>query len=168
LTFVLLLVLAYVPMLVEARRAAANERAQLAAGGVEAPGDVYRRMRIAYPMAFAVMIAEGALRGAPRPSIALAGAALFVAAKVVKWWAIATLGRAWTFRVITVPAAPLVKSGPYAFVRHPNYVGVIGELIGVALMAGAWFAGPVGTLGFGLLIRQRIAVEERALDAAHP
>lgn len=167
-TFVLVFVLVYVPMLVEARRAGTNERAQLAAGGVEAPGDVYRRMRIAYPMAFAIMIAEGALRGTPQTSIALAGAALFIAAKFVKWWAIVTLGQAWTFRVITVPAAPLVTAGPYVFVRHPNYIGVIGELVGVALMAGAWIAGPVATLVFGLLIRQRIAVEEAALDAAHP
>ena len=47
--------------------------------------------------------------------------------------------------------------------RHPNYVAVIGELVGVALMAGARLSGPVGVVGFGLLIVKRIAVEERAL-----
>ena len=52
-------------MLVEARRASANERAQRARGGVEPAGDVYDVMRVVYPGAFLAMFVEGALRGAP-------------------------------------------------------------------------------------------------------
>jgi isoprenylcysteine carboxyl methyltransferase (ICMT) family protein YpbQ len=48
--------------------------------------------------------------------------------------------------------------------RHPNYVGVIGELVGVALMTGAWIAGPATTAGFAALIVKRIQVETRALS----
>jgi len=47
-------------MLVEARRAAVNERAQLRRGGIEPPDDVYRMMRVAYPACFLAMLAEGA------------------------------------------------------------------------------------------------------------
>jgi methyltransferase len=160
--------LVYLPMLVEARRAAANERAQLGRGGLEAPGDVYGAMRIAYPSAFLLMVVEGAIRGLPsRPTIAL-GAALFAAAKLLKWWAILALGPAWTFRVITVRSRALVTGGPYAFLRHPNYVAVVGELVGTAVMTGAWIAGPLATLGFALLIRQRVAIEERALHTTLP
>src|SRR6185503_10224668 len=57
--------LVYVPMLVEARRASRNERAQRARGGIEPPGDVYRLMRLVYPGAFLLMLAEGAIRGGP-------------------------------------------------------------------------------------------------------
>ena len=160
----LLIALVYVPMLVEARRAARNERAQLARGGVEAPGDVYAAMRIAYPSAFAAMIVEGAIRGLPSPPIVTIGAVVFVTAKLLKWWAIIALGPSWTFRVITVPSSTLVTGGPYAWLRHPNYVAVVGELVGVALMAGSRLAGPLVTLGFALLIRQRITIEERALQ----
>jgi methyltransferase len=93
------------------------------------------------------------------------GAVIFAGAKLLKWWAILTLGDAWTFRVIVVPGAPLVTSGPYRFVRHPNYVGVAGELVGVALMTGALVAGPVAIVAFGALLSRRIAVEERTVGA---
>jgi methyltransferase len=150
-------------MAVEARRAARNERAQRALGGIEPPDDVYRWMQVAYPGAFAAMFAETAMRHAPTPSLAIAGGIVFTLAKVVKWWAILTLGRFWTFRVIVVPGATLVSRGPYRFLRHPNYVGVIGELVGVGLLTGAVVAGPVATILFAMLIRRRVAVEERAL-----
>jgi len=150
-------------MAVEARRAARNERAQRALGGIEPPDDVYRWMQLAYPGAFAAMFAEAAMRHAPTPSLAIAGGIVFTLAKVLKWWAILTLGRFWTFRVIVVPGAMLVSRGPYRFLRHPNYLGVIGELVGVGLLTGAVVAGPVATILFAMLIRRRVAVEERAL-----
>jgi methyltransferase len=150
-------------MAVEARRAARNERAQRALGGIEPPDDVYRWMQVAYPGAFAAMFAEAAMRHAPTPSLAIAGGIVFTLAKVVKWWAILTLGRFWTFRVIVVPGATLVSRGPYRFLRHPNYVGVIGELVGVGLLTGAVVSGPIVTAVFAMLIRRRVAVEERAL-----
>ena len=56
-------------------------------------------------------------------------------------------GACWTFRVIVVPGTTLVASGPYRFMRHPNYVAVVGELVGVALMTGARVTGPLATLG---------------------
>ena len=162
----LILAVVFAPMLVEARRAAANERAQLARGGVEAGGDVYQLMRVAYPGAFLLMIVEGTMRGGPSRGFLIVGLALFLAAKVLKWSAILALGQAWTFRVITVPRGALVKTGPYRLFRHPNYVGVAGELAGVALMSGALVAGPLAVLGFGALILKRITVEERALQAS--
>ena len=91
------------------------------------------------------------------------GAVVFVLAKALKWWAIATLGPAWTFRVVVVPGDPLVARGPYRLMRHPNYVAVVGELAGAAFMAGAPGAGVVATAGFAVLLRRRIAVEERML-----
>src|SRR5947207_3891570 len=115
-------------MLVEARRAWRNERAQLARGGIEPPDDIYNTMRVVYPAAFLAMIAEAQVGGAPPRGVALAGIALFAAAKALKWWAILSLGPFWTFRVIVVPAASLVANGPYRYVRPPNYAAVHGEL----------------------------------------
>ena len=156
------LAMVFVPMLAETWLAASNEKRQRARGGIEPPGDVYRVMSVAYPAAFLAMIAEGAWD--PTHAWWAAGLSVFVAAKALKWWAVAVLGQAWTFRVIVRPGAALVTSGPYRFLRHPNYVGVVGELVGVALMSGARIAGPLMTLMFCGLILKRIAVEDRALE----
>jgi methyltransferase len=153
-------------MLAEARRASKNERSQRARGGVEPVRDVYPIMRVVYPGAFVAMFVEGALRGSRSPTAALIGVSLFLAAKSLKWWAILSLGQFWTFRVIVVPGARLVAAGPYRWLRHPNYVGVIGELAGTALVAGAPVSGVAGIAMFGWLIARRISVEDRALREA--
>lgn len=153
-------------MLVEARRAARNERAQRARGGIEPPGDVFKMMRVVYPGAFLAMFVEGGARGAPAFAVVVAGIAVFIAAKALKWWAILSLGPFWTFRVIVVPGVRLVVKGPYRWLRHPNYIGVLGELAGVAALTGAPVSGAVGIVTFGALLLRRIAVEERALRSA--
>jgi methyltransferase len=157
-------VVVFAMMILEASLASRNEQLQRTRGGIEPPGDVYDLMRIAYPAAFLAMIVEGWLRGGPTVIVVAIGAMLFLDAKTLKWWAIRSLGQAWTFRVIVVPGAPLVDSGPYKLMRHPNYVAVIGELISVMLMTGAWTTGPLMTVLFGTLILKRMKVEERALE----
>jgi methyltransferase len=151
-------------MIVEAVRASRNERLQRARGGIEPPGDVYRWMQVAYPGVFAAMLAEGATGPPPALAVTAAGVLLFAFGKALKWWAIFTLGDRWTFRVIVVPGMPLATSGPYRLLRHPNYVGVIGELAGVALMAGAPLAGVAGGALFCALMGVRVRVENRAVD----
>jgi methyltransferase len=159
-------VLIFAPMLLEAARAARNERAQRARGGIEPSGDVYAAMRVGYPAGFAAMLFEGALRGSAGGLATAAGLGVFAAAKAIKWWAIVTLGPSWTFRVIVVPGHPLAASGPYRLFRHPNYVGVVGELVGAAVLTRAWIAGTIAVLAFAVLLGKRIAVEEAAIRAA--
>jgi methyltransferase len=162
----LLAIAVFGSLAVEARRASRNERAQRARGGIEPDGDVYRLMRIAYPGAFAAMIAEGFLRDSPPSSVISAGVAVLAAAKALKWWAILSLGPFWTFRVVVVPNAPLIRRGPYRWLRHPNYVGVVGELLGVAIIAGAAVSGVAAMTGFGVSLIKRIRVEEQMLGTA--
>lgn len=161
-----LFLLVFGSMVVEARRAARNERTQRDRGGIEPPSDVYTMMRVAYPAAFLLMFAEGVARGGASARPFGIGMAVFAMAKALKWWAILSLGPFWTFRVIVVPGAPLVAKGPYRLLRHPNYVGVVGELIGTALLTGAALCGPLGVFVFGALILRRIGIEERALRPA--
>jgi methyltransferase len=159
-----LLALAFVPMLLEAARSTANERRLRAAGAIEPADDVYRIMQLAYPASFLAMIAEAWLRGPDWSRTAMAGVIVFACAKTLKYWAIATLGDRWTFRVLVPPKSTRTNRGPYRFLNHPNYVGVIGELVGFALLAGAPIAGALATVGFGVLLLFRIRVEERALQ----
>jgi methyltransferase len=162
-TLVLLTLLIFVPMLIEANRSARNERVQRARGGIEPRDDVYGAMRLVYPAAFLAMLGEAAVRGPAGVGWFASGLLIFAAAKVIKWWAILTLDRSWTFRVIVVPDDPLVTAGPYRYFRHPNYVGVVGELIGAAGMTGALVVGPIAIIVFVFLLYKRIGAEERAL-----
>jgi methyltransferase len=153
-------------MLAESRRSRRNEAALRVAGACEPDDDVIGAMTIAYPGSFVAMAIEGALFGPEPGPTTIAGLILLAAAKGLKYWAIGSLGERWTFRVLVPPAAPLVTTGPYAYLRHPNYVAVIGELVAMAVLVGARVTGPLMTVVFALLIRRRIKVEERALR--HP
>ncbi|MGD9903156.1 MAG: isoprenylcysteine carboxylmethyltransferase family protein [Vicinamibacterales bacterium] len=140
-----------------------NARVLVAGGAVEPPGDVIGVMMWTYPLGFVLLGVEGALTGPAPPAVLAAGLVVFGVAKALKAWAIASLGGRWTFRVLVPPGAPLVTRGPYRFLRHPNYVAVAGEFLGVALTVWAPVMGALALVVFGLLLRRRIAVENRAL-----
>lgn len=150
-------------MLAELSLSQRHERALRKRGAVAGDDPVYPTMRWAYPGAFAAMAVEGALTGPPPPAIAAAGLAIFAAAKALKYWAIVSLGERWTYRVFVLPGAPLVTTGPYRLMRHPNYVGVVGELLGMALLVGARATGPIAIACFSWLLLRRIRAEEKAI-----
>jgi len=152
-----------VVMLVESRISVRNENRLRAAGAIEPAGDVYATMQWAYPAAFVGMAVEGAIFGPDPGVVTVLGIMLVAVSKALKYWAIASLGPRWTFRVLVLPGAPLVEHGPYTWIRHPNYVAVVGELVGMGLLVGALVTGPLATVLFGLLLRRRIRVEDRAL-----
>lgn len=152
-------------MLAELVLSRSNERWLRQQGAIEPPHDVYSTMQWTYPVAFVAMAAEGIVWGPAAATVIIAGAVVFVAGKALKYWAIATLGRRWSFRVLVIPGAPLVHHGPYLFFRHPNYIGVMGELAGMALLTGARASGTAATVLFAWLLWRRKRVEEQALAA---
>jgi methyltransferase len=159
----LLAAFAFVPMLAEAVLSRRNEQRLRAAGAFEPPDDVYPAMQVVYPAGFVAMIAESWLQRRGLSGTALAGLVVFAAGKLVKYWAIHTLGPRWTFRVLVPPRSSRTLAGPYRFMRHPNYLGVLGELAGFALLSGAYWSGAASVAAFVVLLRARIRVEERAL-----
>ena len=90
------------------------------------------------------------------------------AANGLRWWCIRTLGPRWTARVIVLPGAPLVGSGPYRWFSHPNYVAVIIEGFALPLAGSAWITATAFTVLNAALLTVRIRCETRALAAAAP
>jgi len=88
---------------------------------------------------------------------------LFVLLQTGRVWVIATLGRYWTTRVITIPGAPLVRRGPFRLVRHPNYLIVTGEIAVLPLAFGAVPAAILFSILNAALLAWRIRVEDAAL-----
>jgi methyltransferase len=160
---VLLATIVFVPMLFEAVLSRRNERQLRAMGAAEPHDDVYWLMQVAYPAVFVAMLVEGWRHGPLVDVHVAAGFALFIGAKLLKYWAILTLGVRWTYRVLVPPGSTRVLVGPYRLLRHPNYLAVLGEITGAALIAHAPVTGAIAALGFGALLLLRVRVEERAL-----
>src|SRR5262245_25975088 len=159
----IVLIAVLVMMLAELWLSMSNERRLLAHGAIEADDPVYSLMRVAYPGVFIAMAFEGAITGVEPGPMTFAGLSLMFVAKALKFWAISSLGTRWTYKVLVVPALPLVSTGPYKWIRHPNYVAVVGELIAMALMTRARITGPLGTLFFGWLLWRRVTAEEQGM-----
>jgi methyltransferase len=90
-----------------------------------------------------------------------------VLAQALRYWAIFTLGERWNVRILVLPNAAPVTGGPYRFVRHPNYVAVVVEILLVPLVHGAWITATVFSAANVLLLRVRIRAEESALGAGY-
>ena len=88
---------------------------------------------------------------------------LFLALQAARIWVVATLGPYWTTRIITLPDTPLVRRGPYRFVRHPNYLVVAGEIAVLPLVFGEWRVAIVFTLLNAAILAWRIRAEDKAL-----
>lgn len=92
----------------------------------------------------------------------MVGVALFVSGAALRWYAIFYLGRYFTVDVRIAENQRVIDTGPYRFVRHPSYTGVLLEFLGFALCIGnAWsmlLLAPVV-----IVFWYRIRVEERAL-----
>lgn len=160
---ILLATVVIVPMLFELWLSRRNERALRAMGAVEPEGDVYGAMQVAYPLGFLLILAAAWAEPGVMDTTVAAGFAVFVGAKLLKYWAILSLGVRWTFRVLVPPGSAPLALGPYRLIRHPNYVAVMGEIAGAAMIAHAPLAGALVFAAFGALILLRIRVEERAL-----
>ncbi len=150
--------------LLELRRARANAGWVLARGGREAGRGHYPAM-VALHAAF---LASAAIEGVWFPGrlpAAVVGLALFgvIAAQALRRWAMAALGPRWTTRVVASPGLPPVTSGPYRFVRHPNYVAVALELATLPLVRGAFLTAAAFSAADAALLAIRIPIEERAL-----
>jgi methyltransferase len=91
--------------------------------------------------------------------------AVFAVLQGLRVWIVASLGRFWTTRIITLDGAPLVRRGPYRWLRHPNYWVVAGEIAVLPLAFGAWPVALAWSILNALLLSHRIRVENAALEA---
>lgn len=89
--------------------------------------------------------------------------ALLALVQVLRIWVLRTLGRHWNARIMASGATGIVHSGPYRFVRHPNYVVVVLETLLLPLIHGAWWTLAIVQLVHIPVLIARIRGEERYL-----
>ena len=148
-----------VERVVELAIARRNTRALLAAGAQEVGAAHYPLIVVLHALwlaALAIWIVK------TDAQLRLGWTAAFLAVQPVRLWVLRTLGAYWTTRIITVPNAPLVRRGPYRFLKHPNYAVVVAEIALLPLALGAWQIAAI----FSVLNAAVLAVRLRAENAA--
>src|SRR5580693_303820 len=90
---------------------------------------------------------------------------VFVAANAVRWWVIRTLGEHWNVQVMDSTRLGVVTSGPFRYVRHPNYAAVFAEMLALPLMHTAWITAVAGAMAHIAVLSMRLSTEERVLLA---
>jgi methyltransferase len=139
--------------------AGANTRRLMAAGAQEAGAAHYPLFVALHASWLAAIVAT--TPWTRQPVWELVG--VFALAQFARFWVVASLGPYWTTRIITLPGAPLVRSGPFRFLRHPNYWVVSVEILVLPLAFGNWPVALAWSAMNALLLRHRIGVEEQAL-----
>lgn len=142
--------------LVHAQR---NTKRLLAAGGREIGGGHYPVMVLLHGCWLIALWTWGA--GADLVWPWVAG---YVLLQGLRGWILFSLGRYWTTRII-ITNDPLIRTGPYRFIRHPNYWLVAAEVACVPLALGLPWLALVFTLLNAAMLYHRIRVEEGALSA---
>jgi methyltransferase len=133
-------------------------------GGVEFGASHYPVMVVLHTGLLVGCLVEVALLDRPFiPALGWPMLAVVLAAQLLRWWCITTLGRQWNTRVVVIPGADRVTGGPYRLMSHPNYVAVVAEGIALPLVHSAWITALTFTVLNALLLSKRIGVENSAL-----
>jgi methyltransferase len=146
------------------RELAISRRNETATGGVRAASRTYPLMVAAHVGLLTLPLLEAARRPprAPRwPWVAVLGAAT-----ALRIWSIRSLGQAWNVRAAVPDELEPVIEGPYAFIRHPNYVAVVLEFLALPLIAGARSSALLLSALNALVLFDRISAEERLLESS--
>jgi methyltransferase len=140
-----------------------NERRLRAMGAVEFGAGHYPLMVGLHALWLASTLVEGLQRGPEIPAWWPVPLAAFLLVQPLRYWAISSLGTSWNTKVLVVPGVKLVKSGPYRYFPHPNYVVVAVEILTFPLIFGAWITAIVFSVLNAALLVVRVRTENRAL-----
>jgi methyltransferase len=105
------------------------------------------------------------LRRSLIPALAITMGTLFLLSNLLRWWVIGTLRSHWNVQVMDSARLGVVSSGPYRWVRHPNYVAVFVELISLPLIYSAWITASIAAIAHVWVLHNRLVVEDRVLLA---
>lgn len=150
--------------LFELRISRRNQEKMIARGATKVDKPQFRWVVLAHVLVLLGAATEVVFLHRPFfPLLAGVMLALFVASNLVRWWVVRTMGQLWNVQVMDSTNLGVVTSGPFRFVRHPNYAAIIVEMFSLPLIHTAWITAVVGSLAYAAAISQRIAVEEKVL-----
>ncbi len=140
-----------------------NERLLRARGAVERGQGHYPWIVAMHVLWLLSTFVEGALRGPGFPFYWPVPLTLFLLVQPLRYWAILSLGENWNTRILVVAGMKPVRRGPYRYLKHPNYVVVVVEMLSFPLIFGAWVTALVFSILNAALLFVRIREENRTL-----
>jgi methyltransferase len=149
--------------LLELRYSRRNERRLRARGAVERGAGHYPAMVAIHTLWLVSTLVEGLLRGPEPPAWWPLPLAALLLVQPLRYWAILSLKENWNVRILVVPGGKLVRSGPYRYFPHPNYVVVAVEVLTFPLIFGAWITALIFSVLNAAILFVRIRTENRAL-----
>jgi methyltransferase len=167
-TYLLLLGMLAVERVFELFISRRNARRALAGGAIEVGQRHYRVMVTMHALFLAACAAESVLLAHTiSPIVSMVALAAALGAQLLRYAAVATLGERWNTRIIVKPGGAPVTRGLYRWIRHPNYVAVIVEIVALPMIRGGWITAAVFTLANSMVLAVRIPAEERALGTTY-
>jgi methyltransferase len=164
--FLLLLVGVVVLRLVELRISRRHQKQLISRGAVKMDQPGFAWMVLLHgAVIFGAALEVIFLKRPFIPVLAGISFAVFLAANALRWWVIRTLGDHWNVQIMDSARLGVVTSGPFRFVRHPNYAAVFTEMLALPLIHTAWITALVGSIAHAVVLSQRIAAEEQVLFA---
>jgi methyltransferase len=164
--FISLLVLVGIERLVELRISRRNQR-RMAEQGVRKIVEPHFPWLVAFHTVVLVFAGlEVLLLHRPLiPALAITMTALFILSNLLRWWVIRLLADLWNVQIMESSRIRIVTSGPYRWIRHPNYVGVVMEVFSLPMIHTAWITSLVGTALYMEVLRRRVLMEDSVLMA---
>jgi methyltransferase len=164
--FLVLLVAVALLRMVELRISKRHQREMIARGAAKIDEPKFRWMVLLHAAVLLGAACEVVFLKRPfLPSLAGPMFAIFLAANAVRWWVIRTLGEHWNVQVMDSTSLGVIISGPFRYVRHPNYAAVFAEMLALPLIHTAWITAVAGAMAHAGVLAQRLSTEERVLFA---
>lgn len=162
--FVALLLAVGVLRIVELRISKRHQQKMTSRGANRVKDPHFRWMAMFHTLLLIAAAAEVVFLHRPfLPALAIPMFALFLAANLVRWWVIRTLGEHWNVQVVDSTRLGFVSSGPFHYVRHPNYAAVFVEMVALPLIHTAWITALVGAALHVVVLSLRLSVEDPVL-----
>ncbi len=165
--FVLIVMAVVVQRVFEVRLSNRNVAQILERGGKEESDNALPLVKLLQICWWISMIAEVWWFDRPFiPWLAAVGILGAIAGQVLRYFSMRALGWRWTLPIMTLPSQPLVKNGVYAYLRHPNWLGVVIEIAALPLIHNAYLTAIFFSIANGVLMYKRIQLEEAVLHAS--
>lgn len=141
-----------------------NERVARVKGAVEYDEKGYKVIVLMHIFFFISLISEYLLLARTLSNFWVPLLILFIIAQILRYWAISTLGYYWNTKILVTPNTSPIRTGPYKYLNHPNYLSVILEIAVIPLIFSCYITSMIFTLLNLVLLKRRMRIEEQALS----